>query len=192
MKAKELNQLKLLHKVLEQGLVTTWDAAVDGGAHKGGWSRVMARWFEVVHAIEPDAENFEILGKQVSDFNNVVMYQAALMGALGYVEVFSPDGKPRRQSRQVRPADHGVPAITIDSMGLQSCGLIKLDLEGCEALALAGARDTLKRCQPVLIVEMKDHGTRFGHSVISLEQLLKKLGYHKVLHAHPDGVFVPI
>jgi hypothetical protein len=42
----------------------------------------------------------------------------------------------------------------IDGLGLQRLDLLKLDLEGMEAEALDGARETIERCKPVLFIEV--------------------------------------
>lgn len=54
-----------------------------------------------------------------------------------------------------QPGDHSeqVPVITIDSLGLQSLRLIKIDVEGMEHEVLAGAAETVKRCQPAIFAE---------------------------------------
>jgi len=46
-----------------------------------------------------------------------------------------------------------IPVITLDSLGLAYCHLIKIDVEGMELDVLEGAVDTVARHQPVLYVE---------------------------------------
>jgi FkbM family methyltransferase len=46
-----------------------------------------------------------------------------------------------------------VPTLTIDSLKLDQVTAIKIDVERAEPLVLAGARETLKRCKPLLLVE---------------------------------------
>lgn len=47
-----------------------------------------------------------------------------------------------------------VAVLTIDSLRLQQVSAIKIDVERAEPLVLAGARETLARCRPTLIVEV--------------------------------------
>jgi FkbM family methyltransferase len=46
-----------------------------------------------------------------------------------------------------------VPIETIDGFSLANCRMIKIDVQGMEADALAGAEATIKRCRPILYVE---------------------------------------
>jgi FkbM family methyltransferase len=51
-----------------------------------------------------------------------------------------------------------VDLITIDSLNLPSVGLIKLDIQGSELIALKGAAETIQRCRPVVLIEEKPIG----------------------------------
>lgn len=46
-----------------------------------------------------------------------------------------------------------VPTLTIDSLNLQQCTAIKIDVERGEPFVLRGARETLARCRPMMLVE---------------------------------------
>jgi FkbM family methyltransferase len=46
-----------------------------------------------------------------------------------------------------------VETISIDSLGLSSCQLIKIDVEGMELAVLEGATQTLDRCRPIVFSE---------------------------------------
>lgn len=46
-----------------------------------------------------------------------------------------------------------VDCITVDSLRLARCDVIKVDVEGFEAKVIMGAKDTLKRLRPVLFIE---------------------------------------
>lgn len=50
---------------------------------------------------------------------------------------------------------------TVDSFGLENVGLIKVDAQGCDLRILKGARDTIQRCQPVLLFEIEGTALHF-------------------------------
>lgn len=49
-----------------------------------------------------------------------------------------------------------VQTVTIDSLNLRQLSAIKIDVERGEPQVIAGARDTLTRCRPALLVEVLD------------------------------------
>lgn len=49
-----------------------------------------------------------------------------------------------------------VPRATLDSFELQDVGFIKIDVEGHEEAVLLGARETLARCLPCLLIEVEE------------------------------------
>lgn len=55
-----------------------------------------------------------------------------------------------RRSRTQLP----VKTLTIDTLKLPKVAAIKIDIERAEPLALAGARETLARCRPAMLVEV--------------------------------------
>ncbi len=71
----------------------------------------------------------------------------------------------------IADAGERVRCVTIDDFKLSRVDLMKIDVEGHELPALQGARETLKRCKPRLIVECNDSD---DHSV---DEFLKGLGY---------------
>ena len=46
--------------------------------------------------------------------------------------------------------------ITIDSLSLEACSLIKVDVESMEKEVLAGANDTIRQFRPLMFVENND------------------------------------
>jgi hypothetical protein len=77
-------------------------------------------------------------------------------------------------------AGERVPVVTIDSLELPACALIKVDVEGMELDVLRGATQTIKRHRPRLFVE--NNGTDRSPPLISwlLEQ-----GYRLFWHVTP-------
>jgi len=68
-----------------------------------------------------------------------------------------------------------VPTVTLDSLHLANVTAIKIDVEGAEEEVLRGALDTLRRCRPVISVEIEERH-RPG-STRAIPALLRPLGY---------------
>ncbi len=178
--------------LLESGLVKDWSVAIDGGAHVGTWSELMSPAFEIVHAFEPSPA-FDYLAENASAWSNVETHHAALTDDLCQIETFHRKSIGKLTSRRVRKVDgDGLPGVTIDSLALERCGLIKLDVEGFEYLALTGARETIARCRPFILVEMAGHGGHTGHTDDDVSKLLADFGYRAVWAYHVDQGFAPI
>lgn len=175
--------------------------AVDVGGNIGTWSWLMAFDFAVVEAFEPVADFAACWADNVTDCwryapdatasaNRAHLHNVALgekpgvatmvcrtPGSYGDTTVFvGQAGELVGNAVEVR---------TLDSFGLQDVDLIKLDCEGYELFALRGARETLQRCRPVVIVEQKPgHGATFGVSDTAAVDYLQELGYRvrEVIH----------
>lgn len=183
-------QVDLLDQVFALGIVKDWSIAIDGGANVGDWTAKMRKRFDTVFAVEPAIECVAFLQARFSDYPGVRIWHCALWDVLTWGNVVSPNKKPTCQKRYMKLDRNGdTPVLTIDSMDLPTCGLIKLDLEGAEFQALTGAVETIKRCKPVLIVEFFNLSKRFGRSESDVLRLITDMGYHQVLVSFPDRVF---
>lgn len=189
-------QLGTLVQVLESGLVTDYSVAIDGGANLGDWTEVLADRFGKVFAFEPAKDVYTRLKRRMSDTSNVTVRNEALLDALGWVTMAEDEkraGKHRSRyvKRSMRRMDDWVPSVTVDSLELESCGLMKLDLEGAEYHALLGAAVTISMFRPILIIEVDKHVLRFGVKPNELTDLIKGFGYRKCMARGPDFVYRP-
>ena len=186
-------QLETLYKVLDDGLVSDYSAAIDGGANRGDWTQVMARSFSVVHAFEPAPDTVETLRANLAGIENVVIHEKALFNRRGRGVVKHPPKRTSSSARYVHPRENGsVVLTTIDALRLPHCGLIKVDLEGAEFEALQGALKTIGRCRPILMVEINRFSRKhFGRSPNQVRQLIKTLDYELVFSRGDDFVFKP-
>jgi len=202
-KGGERKQVETLHRVFALKVIKDWSIAIDGGAHVGTWSKVMAEKFDRVIAYEPTFETFGYLTENLAGHPNVECRNEALMDSQGWVVVKRPSPKrtklslrPKRTKLNVRfverVPDGDVRCSAIDDLGLDSCGLIKLDLEGAEGLALQGARETILSHRPVLIVEVKCLSRRFGWKPKAVHDYVIQMGYEEVMHENVDRVYTPI
>lgn len=132
--------------------------AVQAGGHAGIYPRALAPHFEAVYAFEPVRELFECLVMNAPD---VHCFNAALGDRPGGISM-----DLRHYPRNAGAAfvcGHGwTRCMTLDSLRLEACDLIMLDVEGSEGLALKGAAETIARFCPVIVVELRGHGKRYG------------------------------
>jgi len=176
--------------------VTNHDAAIDGGAHTGTWSKVMSGHFSRVIAIEPSRDTFECLTSNMERFGcvNVECKNVALGAAPGFVEMALTAEQAARANTGARYARTGgtIPVETIDSWHLPSLGFLKLDIEGSEFVALQGAAATIDRCKPVVLFERKFLWTRyFGLPKNVVEVFLKAHSYGLAEAISCDQIWVP-
>jgi FkbM family methyltransferase len=131
---------------------------VDVGAHVGYYSVLAARAGADVIAVEPDPYNYAALRKNVHGLQ-VDAHPAAVADAVGRAS-FHPSGSTtgsslfaRRDIPLLRSID--VPTTTVDALvagRLDRPIVLKLDVEGAEPLALAGAVDVLTRSERLAVI----------------------------------------
>lgn len=129
---------------------------VDGGAHVGLWTLPLARAFEYVMAFEPLPVNAECLEANVCTEENVTVRRQALADIEGDGLLQGSPSKTIGWSLfRAGSACTSVAKITLDSLNIQDVDLIKLDVEGFEYEALVGAKRTIKRYRPIIVIEEK-------------------------------------
>jgi len=140
--------------------------AIDGGANVGTWTLALAKtlhgWGEV-YSFEPQRRLFYALCGNIALNNrhNVHAKNQALSNRIGQIEVaqLEVDSDNAMSTLNLLNQPGGshpreyVPEVTIDSLGLD-VGFIKLDIEGMESRALAGAVKTIERCRPLVFMEV--------------------------------------
>ena len=175
--------------------VTDWSLALDGGAHVGTWSRILAGRFDQVLAFEPSPDTYQALLANMAAFGcaNVVPVQAALGDRKGRVSM-TLDGRGAQLkntgARYARPGGE-IAQTTIDALALQSLGFVKLDVEGSEHAALSGALETLARCRPVVLFENKGLWRRFDVRPRGPHDLLAANGYKFLEKVGCDEIWGP-
>lgn len=180
-----------------QRLVHPGDVVYDVGANIGIYSRFIVQEFGAakVYAFEPSSSNFprlvrnleigersnrsEALQLAIGDEDGVVDFQADDMSALtGALDAVNHGTAARnRVQYHLPPIVEKVTAARLDTVirepGITPPDVVKLDIEGAEALALQGANNLLERRKPRLVIEL--HGGAVGAEVI---EILWKYGYH--------------
>lgn len=168
----------------------TWcrrfDTAVQAGGNMGVWPWKLSQRFRRVFTFEADCVCFPFLVKNLAGVKNVTAQNVALMDRAGSVSVVTED-KDNLGAQYVTTGD-AVKAITIDSLDLDACDLIYLDIEGAEFRALEGAIETIKEFKPVIAVEDKKLSERFGTPKGHIENWLAGYGYKVVARPHRDVI----
>lgn len=154
---------------------------LDVGANLGLYTYFLARACRHVYAFEPNPNPLHTL-RAVAD-SNVTVLPLALSDESGEAELTVPRGR-RGWTNNGATLCAGyagpsltlkVPARRIDDLGLRDIGIIKIDVEGYELGVLRGARETLARERPALLVEneIAHVGDKFGQ----LFDFLASAGY---------------
>lgn len=190
---KEVQRVEALrvHDIMATGCVPrSSGVAIDGGAHVGSWTVVMSEYFDKVHAFEPCQESYDMLTDNVavesSERCTVIARRQALVDKPRTVDSVCP--RPKRRTltaRQIKLDGTEIAGVTIDGLALTGCDFIKLDLEGAEWLALMGAKETIRKHKPFLVLEFNGLVSQFGHSEGQIIRKLRAWGYAEVWR---DGV----
>lgn len=187
--------LHALEQVLP--LVKKRDAVVQAGGCLGVFAKRLASEFKAVYVFEPSQQFVNMTANAPEP--NIIRFQAALGNAPGMVEPVNSlegyDGKVILHSGMTMVKPGGiVPKLCLDDLELPHCDLLYLDVEGYELYALDGALETIKRCWPVIVVEINraieilSKGEFTGDSV---RNYIKRLGYEFKQRTNSDEVFLP-
>ena len=143
---------------------------VDAGANVGYASIYFANRYpdaEIV-AIEPDAENFQILRENVKPYPKIQPLRAGLWGELGTLLVDNSLGSWGCTVAEVHPNDTAennsacrVKGVTVDDIlltsGHERIDILKLDIEGAEREVFSAPCQSWLSLTDVLIIELHDH-----------------------------------
>lgn len=158
-------------------------SAIQAGGNVGLWPARLAELFARVYTFEPDAVTRECLERNVPD--HVIVSASALGRAAGDCGWRHKDLGSHRVVEGAGP----VTVTTIDALGLDDLDFLQLDIEGYEAPALQGGLATIQRCHPVIQVELRGQGARYGCGDDTVRGLLSAVGYRQVAVA-PGSDFI--
>jgi FkbM family methyltransferase len=152
--------------------------AVDVGAHAGNHTVWMAAVCGLkVHAFEPNPAT-----------RHQLQHNVALNSLTGRVTIH-PEALGAHESRarlvELQAGNSGMVSVEpdaagtvrvqpLDNFGLENVDLIKVDVEGAELDILRGAKETIRRCRPVLYIEAATPERRDA-----VDAWLRPLGYRR-------------
>jgi FkbM family methyltransferase len=178
-------------------LVSPGDVVVEAGANIGALTVPLSKFVGSkghVYAFEPQPLMFQTLCTNVAlnDCHNVVAKKLGLGRSMTRMSTPRVDPNQPNNFGGLSLLQHGegeaVEVVTIDSLELARCRLIKADVEGMEEDVISGALKTIARCRPLLYLE----NDRPEHSS-ALLRFLMDLNYRIWWHCpplfNPDNFF---
>lgn len=153
--------------------VDKMDVCVQAGGHQGMYPRLLHNHFKKVYTFEADPVNFYYLEKNCWQ-ENIIKINAAVGAYERKVSLYRWN---EHNTGCIVPQnnDNGdIPVVTIDSLNLEQCDLIQLDVERYEMFALMGAMKTIEKFRPLITCE----GPETTNDVCT--RILEQLGYQIV------------
>ena len=150
--------------------------AIDVGGHCGFWSFYLGGNFKKVYAFEP-VEIFRECFKKNIPHGNVELLPVALGNENGFVSmnVELENTGATHVSSNTNDLDK-VELKKLDDYELTDVDFIKIDVEGYENQVILGAKETLLRNKPIIIVEQKGFSDRFNETQFEAVDTLKSYG----------------
>ncbi|QPF88817.1 FkbM family methyltransferase [Bradyrhizobium commune] len=198
--ALELLELRRRHH--GDGVIAI-DCGANIGVHTIEWASVMTGWGSVI-AIEAQERIYYALAGNIAINNcfNAMAVHAAVSSESGTMQIPNPNyfAPSSFGSLELRPRPGNefigqsisytentvqIRKMTLDELNLPRVDFIKIDIEGMELEALSGARKTIKKHRPILLIEkiktddrklahwLEDHGYQsmvLGINVLAVHQ----------------------
>lgn len=185
------NELRFFHHFIPAG-GTVLDVGAFIGTHALAFAQMVGPEGSVL-SFEPQPQSFALLEENVraNRREQVRLHQAAVGAAPGEIaldpmnvgETVNFGGLAvHEDAASDAPATHVAPVVTLDSLRLERCDFIKLDVEGAEDAVLKGATGTIARLKPVIYAECNS----LADAARSFE-MLQSFGY--AIHLHVVDAF---
>jgi FkbM family methyltransferase len=155
------------------------EVVVTAGGYIGLYVRFYSKLFKRVYAFEPHPLHFYCMVNNAQT-DNVIKIQAALGDTNKLVKMEGHTSMSLQAKENVQ--DSYIPMFTIDSLALDKCDLIQLDVENHEYKALLGATQTISRYSPTLILE--------NGNTEEIKNFLQSIGYIKIDTVQADDIWI--
>jgi len=185
------NELAML-----KSLITGGDNIIDIGAHIGTFSIPFASFNKGigrVFSFEADIDNYNLLRMNITENyldGAIIPKHAIVSDCEQRFSILKPSEDnsgmhcflPDSSSAGLDMAD--IPVINIDAWYEQNeaetkINIIKIDIEGAEMAALRSCEKIIKKCLPMLYIEINNEALdRFNTTIAEIEDALNSFGYH--------------
>jgi FkbM family methyltransferase len=150
-------ELKILPEIVDRD-----KTAIDIGANTGLYTYFLAKYARDVIAFEPHELFADFLMKAVAD--NVVVINKGISNTISQLPFYIPVKYGQKQMNIAsfdKPTNPDmsyltqlVDTVTLDLMGFENVGFIKIDVEGHEYSVLQGAEKLIRSQRPLIQVEI--------------------------------------
>ena len=194
---KEPEDYELIRRLVKPG-----DTILDIGANFGFYAVSLAKALGTqtqVYAFEPHPHTFGRLSRHIA-LNGLTNVQAYLVGLSDTVDLFEIRFEPQNTGgaylappAALADTQRLVQVTTLDRFvqehKLTRVDFVKVDIEGHEYRFLKGARDTLTRFLPPMMMEFSPHHlARSGQSMEAMLAELKAIGYREFFYRDGDRI----
>lgn len=179
---REVNDIPTIASYCKQ-----FRTVIQAGGNIGIWPIALSKRFQRVYTAEPDEANFAALEINTRNYATIMIRNVAfgLQSSTGAIDHIDPENIGAHQVKEGNEFD----IIPIDDLDIQDCDLLQLDVEGFEHFAIEGAIETIKKSFPVICLELKGLGKRYGVEDQETIDLLADLGYKVANRIHRDVIF---
>ncbi len=181
-------ELSYLDKIVGNG-----KRAIDIGANEGIYSYALAQIYQIVEVFEPQYWCTEAIENYNKLHGNINIYNVALSDFNGSLTLNVPtsNGDYSHQVNGLGKLTTGlatfgklegevisidVPVRKLDDYNFHDVSLIKIDVEGHESRVIDGARETILREKPILIVEIEQRHIK-DKPINTIFEQIAGLGY---------------
>lgn len=166
--------------------------AVDVGAHVGVYTMLLARLCRWVHAFEacPDTYAKLLANLEHNRLGGNVIANLAVLGDVPGMHTETLWFAGRASIGKAQEETTEVEVVTLDgygghnaqspvwwSYGWERLDFLKVDVDGWDLEVLRGARDTINRHRPVIVVEVNESLERRGHTVREVVDWVNEMRY---------------
>ena len=186
--------LRALDRFLE--LMRGWERrmVVQAGGCIGVWPLRLANYFDTVMTFEPEPDSFHCLSLNCNGASNVLKFQAALGNRQGLAFVKKKlIGSHRiyRDPDSIKAPVSPTLELALDLFMIPGLDALILDVEGYEFRGLKGAKLTIQKYRPAILIEERKKVKQADYSEPLPGVFLGKLDYVRVGHIAGDGIYLP-
>ena len=190
-------------QVILDGHLKQNHVALDIGCHYGFFTKWLSTRFQQIHAFDFPNDIWQCFKINVAKFehnNHITLHPYGVGETEKSVAINDWSTRHNRRGPLGNHIDPGAKIKnyqikSIDSLALNGCDLMMVDTEGYELKVLEGAKHTISKYKPIVVLEFhnRDLTSRFGHTLPQTKEYIEALGYRSLGFINRvDQVFVSV